>query len=99
MLVTFSCDAYENITLFGAVAIRLLKMMGHSGTVPGALLAHDVPAALRALQQAIEHEKKHASPQATDDEDEPEVSIVHRAIPLLRLLQAAAQQDCNVMWK
>ena len=45
MLVTFSCPAYADITMFGDVAIRLLKMMGHSGTVPSALLAADVPAA------------------------------------------------------
>ena len=54
MLVTFTCPAYADITMFGDVAIRLLKMMGHSGTVPGALLAEDVPAALQRLEAAIE---------------------------------------------
>ena len=42
MLVTFSTDTYPNITLFGDVALTLLKMMGHSTTVPGAILAADV---------------------------------------------------------
>lgn len=50
MLVTFSCPAFADITLFGDVAIRLLKMMGHSGTVPSALLADDVPAALARME-------------------------------------------------
>ena len=45
MLITFSSSAYANITMFGAVALRLLKQMGHSATVPGALLAEDIPAA------------------------------------------------------
>ena len=49
MLVTFSCPVYANITMFGDVAVRLLKLMGHSGTTPGALLADDVPAALERL--------------------------------------------------
>jgi hypothetical protein len=39
MLVTFSCDAYPNTTYFGEVAQTLLKMMGHSSHVSGALVA------------------------------------------------------------
>jgi hypothetical protein len=42
MLVTSSCPAYSDITMFGEVAVRLLKMMGHSGTVPSAVLAEDI---------------------------------------------------------
>jgi len=34
MLVTFTFAACADITIFGDVAIRLLKMTGHSGTVP-----------------------------------------------------------------
>jgi hypothetical protein len=30
MLVTFTTKAYANITMFGDVAVTLLKMMGHS---------------------------------------------------------------------
>ena len=37
MLVTFSTSAYADITMFGDVALRLLKLMGHSATVPGAM--------------------------------------------------------------
>jgi hypothetical protein len=57
MLVTFTTKAYANITMFGDVAVTLLKMMGHSGTVPGAILAADVPAALSRLTAAIDAEK------------------------------------------
>ena len=100
MLVTFTCDAHENITLFGDVAIRLLKMMGQSGTVPSALLAENVSAALAQLQQSIDQEKKTRSlqPSKNTSEDDEEVSIVHRALPLIELLQYALKQKCNVMW-
>jgi F-type H+-transporting ATPase subunit gamma len=54
MLITFQTKAYANITMFGDVAIALLKLMGHSGTVPGALMADDVPAALAHLQAAVQ---------------------------------------------
>ena len=46
MLVTFTTDAYADITMFGDVALKMLRMMGHSATVPSAILAADVPEAL-----------------------------------------------------
>ncbi len=98
MLITFTTDAYADITLFGDVALAMLKMMGHSATVPGAILAEDVPAALSRLIAAIEAEK--ASPPVEDeDADEPVVSMANRALPLIELLAAAAKAKSNVMWK
>jgi len=98
MLVTFTTDAYADITMFGDVALAMLKMMGHSATVPGAILAADVPAALSKLTAAIDAEKVSA-PVEDQDEDEPVVSMANRALPLIDLLAAAAKADCNVMWK
>jgi hypothetical protein len=98
MLVTFTTKAYADITMFGDVALVMLKMMGHSTTVPGAILAEDVPAALSRLRAAIDAEK--TSPLVEDkDADEPVVSLAHRALPLLELLAAAAKAESNVMWK
>ena len=98
MLVTFTTQAYADITLFGDVALTLLKMMGHSATVPGAILAADVPAVLNQLIAAIQAEKSSPPADATDA-DEPVVSIQNRALPLINLLAAAAKADVNVMWK
>lgn len=100
MLVTFSCPAYADITMFGDVAVRLLKMMGHSGTVPSALLAEDVPAALESLEEAIDEEKKLSQPDEVDEGegDELSVSLSHRALPLRELFKAAIKANCNVMW-
>lgn len=98
MLVTFTTEAYADITMFGDVALNMLKMMGHSGTVPGAILAADVPEALRRLSAAIEAGK--SLPQSDDnDADEPAVSMAHRGLPLINLLAAAAKAGCNVMWQ
>lgn len=98
MLVTFTTEAYADITMFGDVALAMLKMMGHSTTVPGAILAPDVPAALSRLTAAIEAEK--ASPPVQDlGADEPVVSMRNRALPLINLLAAAAKAESNVMWK
>ena len=100
MLVTFSCPAYADITMFGDVAVHLLKMMGHSGTVPSALVAADVPAALERLEAAVAAEGDAPAPgePSQAEDEEPPVSLGHRALPLIELLKAAAKAERNVMW-
>lgn len=99
MLVTFTTDAHANITMFEGDALTMLKMMGHSATVPGAILAADVPAALSRLKAAIDAEKISSSVEnENEDTDEPMVSMTNRGLPLIDLLTAAAKADCNVMW-
>ena len=100
MLITFSCSAYTNITMFGDIAVHLLRLMGHSGTVPGAILAEDIPAALECLVAAIQAEQQLPEQKQTGDEEdsEPVVSLSLRAFPLIELLEAAAKKKCNVMW-
>lgn len=98
MLVTFTTNAYADITMFGNVALAMLKMMEHSATVPGAILAADVPAALSRLTAAVDAGK--TSPPVEDkNADEPVVSMAHRALPLINLLAAAAKAESDVMWK
>ena len=57
MLVTFSNRLSGDITMFGDIAVQLLKLMGHSGTVPSALNAEDVPTALANLQNALAYQR------------------------------------------
>ena len=101
MLVTFRTNAWANITMFGDVAVTLLKMMGHSGTVPSALLARDVPAALARLKQQLASratEDDAGTPSGDDDAEEP-VGLALRAHPLIEMLSAAAEQEADVMWQ
>lgn len=103
MLVTFRSKASADVVMFGDIAVRLIKLMGHSGVVPSALLAEDVGTALCQLKQAVEADKaeaagKHSSQAEKDDSDPPVVSLANRALPLIELLTAAAAAKCNVMW-
>jgi Domain of unknown function (DUF1840) len=98
MLVTFKTKAYADITLFGDIALTMLKMIGHSATVPGTILAEDVPMALKRLTTAIVKEKARP-PKENKGQEEPGVSMTHRALPLIQLLSAAAKESCNVMWE
>ena len=100
MLVRFDSKV-GSITMFGDIAVALLKMMGHSGTVPSAILAEDIPAALARLQAALRGGASVPSrpvPKA-EDENEPPVSLKQRAHPLNDLLTRAAAQGCDVTWK
>lgn len=97
MLITFRSKAHADITMFGEVAVRLLKMMGHSGTVPGALLPEEIPDAVARLKSALAHVAP-AAADVADEEDEPAVSLAQRARPLIQLLDAAARDGVEVMW-
>jgi hypothetical protein len=102
MLVTFTCKAYADITMFGDVALTMLRMMGHSETVPGAILAEDVPAALDRLKRAVAAAKDEPVQRESaqdEDSDEQPVSLANRALPLIELLAAAAREKTDVMWK
>ena len=102
MLVTFRTEAYADLLMFGDIAVQLLKLMGHSGTVPGALVAEDVPAALERLRTAIAvHQAtvpKAAEAVEDDAADESPVDLAQRAFPLIELLEAAAAAKCDVLW-
>lgn len=106
MLVRFDSKV-GRITMFGDVAVHLLKLMGHSGTVPGALLAADVPAALQRLEKALEQApplppkakgEKTTNDLGDEEGEEPRVSLDQRAFPLVQLLKEAAAQKADVMW-
>lgn len=101
MLVTFSTPAHGDVTMFGDVAMRLLKMMGRSNTVPSALYAEDIQAALWRLKAALDLARSSPKPNlpAEDEEEDATVSILHRAQPLIELLEAAAHENCGVMWE
>ncbi|MEJ2115058.1 MAG: DUF1840 domain-containing protein [Gammaproteobacteria bacterium] len=100
MLITFETKAYANITMFGDIAKKLIKFMGHSGTVPGAIKADDLPKALERLQIAVRTEMANGQEDKQEDEDESEayVSIDKRAKPLIDLLKAAIERNTDVMW-
>jgi hypothetical protein len=112
MLVTFRSTATESITMFHDVAVQLLKLMGATGRVPGALGPDDVGAALQRLETATEQIRAgtHITParpadnedsknEDEDEEREPPVDLATRAVPLLSILKRAAAAHAEVMWE
>jgi hypothetical protein len=105
MLITFKSDAWASFTMFGEVAETLLKMMGHSGKVPGAILAEDIPAALARLEgelaargaEPVRGESE--EPEDEEEEKRPPVTLRLRAYPLIQMLSAAAKEGKDVIWE
>jgi len=102
MLVTFSCQAYANVTFFGDVGQALLKMMGYSPSASGSIPADAVPTVLEHLKSKVATTKESsATAQQNSDTDfnDESISLATRALPLLELLKVAAEEKCNVWWK
>ena len=83
MLVRFDSEV-GSVTMFGDVAVTVLKMMGHSGTVPSALLAADIPPALQKLKSglAMTSDSNDIPAENKEDDKQPAVSLRQRAFPL-----------------
>lgn len=99
MLITFKTKSYANITMFGDVATKLLKMMDFGVSVPGAILTEDVSQALGNLKQGLESEMEVVEPAGDADEGQPAVSLHTRAVPLIELLQSAIDDQNLVRWE
>lgn len=100
MLVTFKTNSHADITTFGDVAEKFLKMMGHSGAVPGALMAADVKPALDSFKDKLALETPPPAKRDNDSDDDGEVPVSNatRAAPLIGLMEAAIASGDNVMW-
>lgn len=97
MLVKFDSKA-GTLTTFGDVAVQLLRLMGQSGAVPGAILAPDIPAAVQRLRNGVGAQPETAARKSQDDE-EPKVGLSQRAFPLIELLERAAKTNADVIWE
>jgi hypothetical protein len=105
VIVKFS-TRFGVLTMHGEAAIALVRAMGHTGTVPGAILAADLPDALARLEHAIEvagDSNPTPAPPQDDDEDErerePVITLRTRAVPLTDMLRTAIARDSDLMWE
>ena len=104
MLVQFKSDV-GGLTMFVDVATRLLRMTGHSGTVPSAIPAEDMAQAVKRLRDALDH----VAPEDSEDDagdnsgtaggdNDPPVPLRRRAFPLLDLMDRAVAEGCGMHW-
>lgn len=110
MLVSFTTKS-GHLLMHGEPALALLRLGGHSGAVPSAILEADLPAFLARLQAGLEAHGDEFSPAPTDsgdaahpgeqDGEEPRerpVRLRLRAVPLIELIEIANRQHSDLMW-
>jgi hypothetical protein len=102
MLVMFESEV-GRVTLFGDVAVQLIRMMGRTGDVPGAVLSAEIPESLARLREGLEIAGGQSTAPSPEDEEDaekkPAVSLRHRAVPLIKLLEDASREGSDVMWE
>lgn len=100
MLVRFDSKV-GTFSMFERDARHMIKLMGHSDTIPGAILGADIEKTLQTFQtglmEAAKQENQHSKPPQDEDEEET-VSVNRRAYPVLELLKKAAKQKETLMW-
>ncbi|PIE00646.1 MAG: hypothetical protein CSA79_02785 [Thiothrix nivea] len=96
MLVRFTSKSAASVSMFEKDAALMLKLMGHSGTIPGAIRAKDVADRLATLETTLAD--KAPVQEISHDEDEPPIPASRRAYPLIELMRAAINTDEDVMW-
>lgn len=101
MLVKFKSPRAAEFLMFEDIARRLIRSMGASGDVPGAIAAEDVPAALAKLRDAVARDDSApaAHGRRDDEDDTPAVTLRQRALPLTQMLEAAVAGETYVMWE
>jgi hypothetical protein len=106
MLVKFS-TRHGQLVMLGEPAVALLRLGGHSGTVPGAVLGAGLPQFLARLREGLALHGEEFSPAPPPrepggrDEDEPRerpISLRQRAVPLLDMIETALRSDSDLMW-
>ncbi len=109
MLVKMS-TRHGQLLMQGEPAVALLRLGGHSGTVPGAVLAAGLPAFLARLRAGLEIHGDELSPappppdpalqgDPADEELERSVALRQRAVPLLDMLATAVRRGSDLMWE
>ena len=102
MLIRFKVVAGPSIEMYEKEALKMIRLMGHSGTVPSALSAEDVLPAIQKLESKLnrqivtEPKMKDELIQAVYDHDF--VDVKTRAFPLLELLKRAHKDHKSIMW-
>lgn len=103
MIVSFHAHGHTKITMFGDVALEFLQMMGLPAKVPGTLLPADIEAAKASLEKALQNVPEATNTDSNEDDDDEEqeapISMSSRAMPLLKLLDDAKQDDTYISWQ
>jgi len=100
MPIRFHSERAGDVVMLSDVGLRFIRMMGHSGAVPGAIAAEDVPQALAKLKAGLAAAAEDTpATGAQDEEDEPPVTLRQRALPLVDMLEQVIADGSYLAWE
>jgi len=99
-MIKFSTETGESLSMFEKEAVAMIKAMGMSGNVPGAVKAENIVDALQSLKSALNDAPESDREDNNDDAAENKsVDSSTRAFPLIELLTRSAEKNEAVMWE
>ncbi len=101
MIYKFKSKATGDLIMLGPHGNQVMALLGREPAAQGIIEVAAMPAALAALQAAIEAEEA-APPGADDDADEPggarAVALRQRLWPMIEMLRRAHAAGVPVVW-
>ena len=99
MILTFHTPSRGNIRYDAKIGVALLKFMGRTGNVPGAVDAEHVAAALAKLRENLDFHDESEEERERVETDDDYVAMRIRAFPLIEFLEAAIAENDYVSWE
>jgi hypothetical protein len=105
MLYKFKSKAAGDLIMLEPNGRRVLEIIGKDASAKGIILPEEMPAAVQAIETAIEREE--AEQQAAIDEAKGKgqvpprfdaVSLRQRAVPFLEMLRRCSQAGKEIVW-
>jgi hypothetical protein len=105
MMYKFKSKAAGDLLMTQPVGDRVLSLIGKGPSAKGIIDVDQIPAALRALEAAVEAEQPRAA--NDDDDDEPgsarsvpsdHVSLRQRVWPMVEMMKLALAEKQPIVW-
>jgi len=105
MVYCFKTKAAGDVIMLDQNGKRLLEILGKDPVGPGILLAAQIPAAIEAIQQAVEQEeldfeqrKQEAIEKGEYVPDPERITLRTRVHPFLAMLSHCQRENADVVW-
>lgn len=104
MLYKFKSRATADVIMLQANGRQVLQIIGKSpDEAHGIVTAEQIPAAIAALEAAVEEDKARRQQEGAAGDDEgkaagDEVSLGQRAAPFIDMLRRSAAEGLEVLW-
>ena len=102
-LYKFKSKAAGDVIMMGPGGDQVLRIIGKEPAPKGILESADMPAAMKAIEQAMAADEAARKPEAGDEEEAKPgkgdgVTLRQRAWPLLEMMKRAHAADADIVW-